>query len=191
MRRLVSRLIWLSTLIVLAACSGDDDQDEQILNEEEIPKTIQLTSTAFAEEESIPRQYTCDGDDLSPPLAWSNTPDGTQSLALIVDDPDAPGKTWVHWVIYAITPDTTGLEAGVPADETLDSGARQGVNDFRRSGYGGPCPPGGSSHRYFFKLYALDAVLDLAPGASKNELERAMQGHVLAEGRLMGTYARG
>jgi Raf kinase inhibitor-like YbhB/YbcL family protein len=191
MRRLVSRLIWLSTLIVLAACSGDDDQDEQILNEEEIPKTIQLTSTAFAEEESIPRQYTCDGDDLSPPLAWSNTPDGTQSLALIVDDPDAPGKTWVHWVIYAMTPDTTGLEAGVPADETLDSGARQGVNDFRRSGYGGPCPPGGSSHRYFFKLYALDAVLDLAPGASKNELERAMQGHVLAEGRLMGTYAHG
>jgi Raf kinase inhibitor-like YbhB/YbcL family protein len=152
--------------------------------------TIQLTSPAFEEGNPIPTKFTCDDADVSPPLGWTDIPTGTASLALICDDPDAPVGTWVHWVLYDLPPDTTGLEEAVPASERIDGLATQGKNDFKRVGYGGPCPPSGKPHRYFFKLYALDSKLGLKPGATKKELEKAMKGHILAEGTLMGTYQR-
>ena len=153
--------------------------------------TITVTSSAFAAREPIPTRYTCDGADLSPPLAWSEVPQGTQSLALIADDPDAPMGTWVHWVLYGLPADTRELPEGVPAKETVLDGARQGTNDFGRIGYGGPCPPPNGPHRYFFKLFALDAEPELGPGATKDELLAAMRGHVLGGGQLMGLYRRG
>jgi Raf kinase inhibitor-like YbhB/YbcL family protein len=155
-----------------------------------LPMTLHLTSTAFAEGQPIPEKHTCDGRDSSPPLHWSGLPTGSRSLALIVDDPDAPVGTWVHWVLYGLAPDLEGLPENVDKSQYVLRGARQGLNDFRRLGYGGPCPPPGKPHRYFFKLYALDAELDLKPGATKKELLRAMEGHILATGQLMGTYAR-
>ena len=148
-----------------------------------------LTSTAFRAGEMIPKQYTCDGRDVSPPLAWKDIPDGTKSLALICDDPDAPGKTWVHWVIFNLPADSDGLPEQVPPERNLENGARQGKNDFRRIGYGGPCPPGGT-HRYYFKLCALDTVLESGPGITKNELLEIMDSHILAESELMGRYQR-
>lgn len=148
-----------------------------------------LTSTAFGEGEMIPKQYTCDGRDVSPPLVWENIPEGTKSLALICDDPDAPGKTWVHWVIFNLPADSEGLPEQVPAERNLENGARQGKNDFRRIGYGGPCPPGGI-HRYYFKLYALDVFLKARPGISKDELLEIIDAHILAETELMGRYSR-
>lgn len=152
--------------------------------------SFQLSSTAFEAGGTIPKKYTCDGPDLSPPLAWTDPPAGTQSFALICDDPDAPAGTWVHWVIYDLPPTARSLPEGVPANETLENGARQGRNDFRRIGYGGPCPPRGPAHRYFFKLYALDTKLNLKSGATKMELERAMKGHILAQAEWMGRYGR-
>jgi len=151
---------------------------------------LKVESPAFSPGGDIPRQHTCDGPDLSPPLRWSEPPAGTQSLALICDDPDAPAGTWVHWVLYRIPASARGLPEGVPKRETLADGSRQGRNDFGKVGYGGPCPPRGPKHRYFFKLYALDTVLDLPPGATKAELLKAMEGHVLAQGELMGRYGR-
>lgn len=152
--------------------------------------TIELTSPAFAEGAPIPARYTADGEDVSVPLKWSGAPDGTRSIALICDDPDAPRPTpWVHWVLYGLPPTVTELPEGVPATRTVLSGAKQGANDWRRIGYGGPAPPSGT-HRYFFRLYALDIVLDLQPGATKQDLLRAMEGHILAQGQLMGTYKR-
>lgn len=150
---------------------------------------IKVESTAFKEGEVIPRKYTCDGADISPPLSWSGIPEGAKSIALISDDPDAPVGTWVHWVIYNLPPNTAGLPEKVPSERTLSNGAKQGISDFRRIGYGGPCPPGGT-HRYFFKVYALDTMLDLEPGATKKQLLKTMEGHVLAEGELMGKYKR-
>lgn len=149
----------------------------------------QLTSTAFQDGRPIPAEYTCDGADHSPPLAWTEPPAGTASLALISDDPDAPGKTWVHWVLYRIPPSVRRLPPAVPPDEELADGSRHGMTDFGRVGYGGPCPPSGT-HRYYFKLYALALRLDLAPGATKRQVEQAMQGHILAQAQLMGTYRR-
>lgn len=150
---------------------------------------IKVTSRAFQEGGMIPRRYTCDGEDVSPPLAWTGVPEGTKTIALIGDDPDAPMGTWVHWVLFNLPANIKELAEAVPADKELLSGAKQGRNDFRRIGYGGPCPPGGT-HRYFLRLYALDSVLDLAAGASKADLLKAIQGHVLAEGQLMGKYKR-
>ena len=151
--------------------------------------TMEITSTAFANEGMIPRRFTCDGEDISPPLSWKGMPGGTKSLALIADDPDAPRKTWVHWVVYNLPARSGGLPENVPPEKTIVGGGRQGTTDFGRIGYGGPCPPSGT-HRYFFKLYALDAELGLAPGATKEELLQAMAGHVLAEAQLMGRYRR-
>ena len=151
---------------------------------------IQLTSAAFQEGEPIPVQYTCDGTNISPPLAWAGIPGGTNSLAMIVDDPDAPGRTWVHWVVYQISPDLTGLPEGLVNYSNAGGIGTAGKNDFNKLGYGGPCPPKGKPHRYFFKLYALDADLELQQGATKTQLEAAMQGHILAQGQLMGTYGR-
>lgn len=150
---------------------------------------MEITSTAFTHEGMIPRRFTCDGEDVSPPLGWKGVPEGTKSLMLTTDDPDAPRKTWVHWVLYNLPAARGALPEGVPPERTLAGGGRQGTNDFGRIGYGGPCPPSGT-HRYFFKLFALDAELELLPGATKEELLRAMEGHVLAEAQLMGRYRR-
>ena len=172
-----------------AACAGNGQEPSR--EEEEAELSIELTSPAFAEGASIPRRYTCDGQDVSPPLEWRGVPEDTQSLALIVDDPDAPGRTWVHWVLYGLPPDLAELAEAVPASEVIPQGARQGENDFKRLGYGGPCPPRGGPHRYFFKLYALDNQPDLRPRAEKSDLLKAMQGHILAQGQLMmGNYQR-
>jgi Raf kinase inhibitor-like YbhB/YbcL family protein len=151
--------------------------------------SMKITSPAFKEGDMIPSKYTCDGDDISPSLQWTELPKNTQSLALISDDPDAPMGTWVHWVIYNIPPSITGLPEGLPATEKLMNGERQGMTNFGRVGYGGPCPPGGT-HRYYFKFYALDKGLDLKPGATKSQLLKAMEGHILAEAELMGRYTR-
>jgi Raf kinase inhibitor-like YbhB/YbcL family protein len=158
--------------------------------EEGVKMTIQITSSAFTEGQPIPRKHTCDGPDVSPPLAWIGIREGAKSLALVCDDPDAPMGTWVHWVLFNLPADSTSLAENVPKTGRLENGAKQGMNDFRRLGYGGPCPPPGKPHRYFFKFYALDTVLDLKEGASKKDLEKAMRGHVLAEARLVGTYGR-
>ena len=152
--------------------------------------SFNLSSSAFSNGNPIPARYTCDGADLSPALAWSAAPDTTQSLALIVDDPDAPMGTWTHWLLWNIPSRATLLAEDAPKIELLDNGARQGINDFQRIGYGGPCPPPGKPHRYFFKLYALDARLDLKPGAAKAALEIAIMPHILAQAQIMGTYGR-
>ncbi len=149
-----------------------------------------LHSKSFAEGGEIPRKYSCDGEDISPELNWSDPPAGTQSLALIADDPDAPAGTWVHWVAYDIPPQTRQLPEGAGKGTGLSGGGQQGRNDFRKPGYGGPCPPPGKPHRYFFKMYALDTKLNLKPGASKTELEQAMKGHILAQAQTMGTFKR-
>jgi len=145
-----------------------------------------LTCSAFKDGETIPVKYTCVGKDVSPPLRWSSPPKGTQSLALIVDDPDAPVGTWVHWVLFNIPSRETGLPEGVPRKEAFSKGGIQGLNDFRRVGYGGPCPPPGNPHRYAFKLYALDTTLNLKPRATKAQVVDASKGHILAEARLVG-----
>jgi Raf kinase inhibitor-like YbhB/YbcL family protein len=155
---------------------------------------LKIHSEAFEHQGRIPRHCTCEGDDVSPPLAWSGVPEGAQSLVLIVDDPDAPDPanprvTWVHWVLYDIPPATSGLAENV-APSALPAGTREGLNDWRRTGYGGPCPPIGR-HRYFHKLYALDTKLGDLGHATKGDVERAMKGHVLAEAVLMGTYQKG
>lgn len=152
--------------------------------------TFKLTSTAFVHGDTIPKQFTCEGTDISPALEWSGAPENTKSFSLIADDPDAPVGTWVHWVLYDLPPETKHLGEDVPNDEHLPSGARQGRNDFRRIGYGGPCPPPGAAHRYFFKLFALDARLNLKSGASKADVEKAISGHILAQASLMGRYKR-
>jgi Raf kinase inhibitor-like YbhB/YbcL family protein len=148
-----------------------------------------LSSTAFAEGDPIPQIYSCDGEDISPPMQWTDPPEGTLSFALIADDPDAPAGTWVHWVLYNLPADTHSLPEAFPSDAELSDGSKNGENSWGRLGYGGPCPPGGT-HRYFFKLYALDLILDLAAGPTKEQLLQAMEGHILAESELMGTYTR-
>lgn len=154
------------------------------------PMPLTLTSRAFAHKTAMPSPCTCDGADLSPPLAWTDPPAGTKSFALIVDDPDAPLGMWVHWVLYNLPAASRSLAEHLPASDPMVDGSRQGLNDFRRLGYGGPCPPPGSAHRYVFKLYALDAALTLPPRATKAQLERAMDGHILAKAELIGLYQR-
>lgn len=159
----------------------------------EVAMPLTVTSQAFTHGSDIPARYTCEGADVSPPLAWSGVPAGTKSLALIVDDPDAPDPaspkmTWVHWVLYNIPPAATALDEGI-ASKNLPSGTREGENDWHRMGYGGPCPPIGR-HRYFHKIYALDVVLPDQVSMNKAALEQAMHGHVLAQGELMGTYRK-
>ena len=150
---------------------------------------VKVTSSTFQDGGLIPAKYTCDGADVSPPLQWDTVPEGTKSITLICDDPDAPMGTFVHWVLFNLPAETRQLAEKVPADKTLPSGARQGTSDFGRIGYGGPCPPSGT-HRYFFKIYALDAKVDLPAGARKSDLLKAMQGHILAQGQLIGKYKR-
>ena len=203
-RKRFFKALFYCALPLLAACQRDGTTPHADVNVAATPAatkgvenvtkggermTLKLTSTAFEEGGMIPAQYTCDGPNVSPPLAWSNLPEGAKTLALICDDPDAPRGTWVHWVVYQIPATEHSLAENVPARDMLDNGARQGANDFKKTAYGGPCPPNGT-HRYFFKLYALDAALDLPPGATKDQLLKAAEGHVLAQGQLMGLYTR-
>ena len=149
-----------------------------------------IASTSFPNGGDIPKKFTCDGADVSPELSWTEPPAGAQSLALIADDPDAPVGTWTHWVLFDVPPATTSLPEGVSKIDELPGGERQGRNDFRKIGYNGPCPPPGKAHRYFFKLYALGSKLNLKPGATKQEVEQAMQGHILGKAEWVGRYKR-
>ncbi len=151
---------------------------------------MKIVSSAFSANEMIPKKFTCDGPDASPKLSWNEPPAKTQSFALIMDDPDAPVGTWVHWVLFDLPADTRELAEGVAKQEQLANRARQGRNDFGQIGYGGPCPPPGNPHRYFFKVYALDAKLDLKAGVTKADVERAMKGHILGQAELIGRYGR-
>lgn len=170
-------LLGLAVISSLAAEQAEKDQ-------------MQLTSAAFTEGAAIPAKYTCDAKNVSPPLKWRGVPTGAKSLALIVDDPDAPVGTWVHWVLYDLPATMSELAEDLPKGQYIAGGAKQGLNDFKHLGYGGPCPPHGSPHRYLFKLYALDVLLDLKPGLTKKDLEHAMEQHILAQAQLMGTYQR-
>ena len=152
--------------------------------------TLQLKTSAFEPGGDISAKFTCDGSDTSPALGWNTPPEGTQSFALVVEDPDAPGRTWVHWVLYDLPATERHLPEGVAPEGKLPSGARQGRNDFGRIGYGGPCPPPGPAHRYYFKLYALDTRPELKPGTTRAQLDRSMRGHILAQANLMGRYRR-
>ena len=152
---------------------------------------LSIRSAAFESGSRIPQEFTCDGRDVSPPLRWTGAPQGTGSFALICDDPDAPMGTWVHWVIYNIPADTDRLPEALPVSESLEGGAVQGSNDFGKIGYGGPCPPRGKSHRYFFRLYALDSQLSAAAGLTKKALLDRMQGHILENAEFHGLYGRG
>jgi len=145
---------------------------------------LQIKSEAFKDSQPIPSKYTCDGENISPPLQWSGIPQGTKSLVLIVDDPDAPKKAWTHWVVFNIAPTLTEIKEG-----EYPKGAYQGINDFKHPSYGGPCPPSGS-HRYYFKLFALNDTLKLSPGATKEQVEKAMQHHIIGQAQLIGTYSR-
>jgi Raf kinase inhibitor-like YbhB/YbcL family protein len=172
---------------VLLACSPSD---QNAAAPGQPAGKFQLTSPAFEAGGMIPRRFSCEGSDVSPALKWNDPPAGTESFALIVDDPDAPAGTWVHWVLYNLPATARELPESMAKDPELPGGARHGRNDFRRLGYGGPCPPPGPAHHYHFKLYALDRKLELKPGATKAEVERAMEGHVLAEAELIGLYRR-
>jgi hypothetical protein len=156
----------------------------------EAATTFSLNSPAYPSGGEIPRKYTCEGPDVSPALNWGDPPAGTQSFSLIMDDPDAPAKTWVHWVLYDLPASIRSLPEGLSKAQELQDGSRQGRNDFGRIGYEGPCPPHGPAHRYSLRLYALDAKLNLKAGFSKVEVEKAMKGHVLALAELIGKYKR-
>jgi hypothetical protein len=175
---------FISILLPILLFQGCTQGDEQNIQESVSDMAVKLSSTVFSDGEMIPKKYSCDADNISPPLEWSDIPDGTKSLALIVDDPDAPAGNWVHWILYNISADQDNLVEGVAGI------GEQGKNTSGKISYSGPCPPKGPAHRYFFKIYAIEIVLDLEPGATKNELERAMQGHILAQGQLMGKYQR-
>lgn len=181
-------VIYAVTFCLVAGCRPTASENPENEGGNEMNQ-IKLTSSAFEEEAMIPAKYTCDGKDISPPLVWQGVPNEAETLALIVDDPDAPGKTWVHWVAYNIPADVTELPENYPPLEKAENGMMQGKNDFKKIGYGGPCPPSGT-HRYYFKLYALSETLNLEPGATKQELLDAMEGKVVAETSLMGKYSR-
>jgi len=178
--------------LILTSCSVKETQDEIVSSdtEENAMATITISSTAFQERDAIPVKYTCDGQDISPALMWTEPPEQTESFALIVDDPDAPGGVFTHWVLFNIPASIHQLGEGTPTQDQLENGALHGKNDFGRIGYGGPCPPKGNSHRYRFSVYALDQKLNLKEGASKKQVLAAMQGHILAQGQLTGIYQR-
>jgi Raf kinase inhibitor-like YbhB/YbcL family protein len=170
-------IAFLVSLSILTICTGG------------VAMALEMKSSAFTNGGAIPVKYSYDDSNYSPPLSWSDVPTGTKTFALISDDPDAPVGTWVHWVMWNIPANTTALKEGLSKEQNLSGGIVQGMNDFRKNGYDGPSPPSGT-HRYFFKLYALDSLIDLAPSARKADLVSAMKGHVLAETSLIGTYTR-
>ncbi len=174
----MKKIVWIVFLLFLTSSLLFTEED-----------TMKITSTAFEEGGMIPVKYSCKGSDISPPLEWSGAPEKTVSFVLICDDPDAPVGTWVHWVYFDIPATVNSLPEAFPPGENPSTGGTQGKNSWRRNDYGGPCPPGGI-HRYFFKLYALDATLNLGPGANKAKVVKAMNGHILAEAQLMGTFKK-
>jgi len=180
----------VAVLISFVLCTSLWPSEKLFAQENGGAMPLQISSTAFSASEAISKKFTCDGPDVSPQLKWNDPPANTQAFALIMDDPDAPAGTWVHWVLYDLPPNTRELPEAVAKQEQLSSGARQGRNDFGKIGYGGPCPPPGKPHRYFFKLYALDAKLGLKADATKADVERAMKGHILAQAELVGRYRR-
>jgi Raf kinase inhibitor-like YbhB/YbcL family protein len=182
-RKLLPAAIGSVTAIVFAATGS-------VLHPPETHRQMEISSSAFKNGQPIPRQYTCDEKNISPPLAWDGAPANAQSLVLIVDDPDAPTGVWTHWVMFDLPADGSGLPENAAKTKFASRNAKQGVNDFKNIGYDGPCPPGGKQHRYFFKIYALDIALGLSPGASRKAVEAAMTKHILAQGQLMGTYQR-
>lgn len=185
---MLRKIVVLAAVSVLfCSCKDSKQADSEVKGGGKME--IKISSPAFADGGLIPSKYTCDGADISPPLQWETVLEGTKSIALICDDPDAPVGTWVHWVLFNLPAETKELAENIPSDKTLPDGARQGNNDWHRIGYGGPCPPGGT-HRYFFKLYALDITLDLSAGATKAQLLGAMEGHILGQGQLVGKYKR-
>lgn len=177
------RMFLAINCVVMGLTAGVFGQDGK-------PAALRVTSQAFAEGEKIPSKYTCDGKDVSPPLHWDGVPAGAKSIALICEDPDAPGGTWIHWVLYDLPATTSALREGVKKSAMLADKSMQGLNDFEKTGYNGPCPPAGGAHRYFFRVYALDAGVLLPSRAKKADLVKAMEGHIVAEGSLMGTYQR-
>ncbi len=178
-------VIMISFIAVISGCiAGENTKEVNTM------QNISISAEAFKAGGTIPAEYTCDGDDVSPSLSWEGTPASVKSITLIMDDPDAPGRTFVHWVLFNIPASTKGLPKGIPKNKTLGDGSRQGITDFGGVGYGGPCPPPGKPHRYYFKIYALDTVLNLPPGSSKADVEKAMAGHILAKGELVGKYGR-
>jgi hypothetical protein len=182
----------LIAVILLSACAPSTAEPAQAIDDPlamEDAASIELTSPAFTEGQPIPERYTCNGENVSPALAWGEPPAGTQSFALIMDDPDAPGGTWDHWVFFNISAFIRSLPEAFPSGDTFPDGSMGGKNSWGNTGYGGPCPPSGT-HRYVFKLYALDEVLAIPPGATRGELEKAMVGHILATGELMGTVTK-
>lgn len=179
----------LIVAVVAASCRGSSTPPPG--SPAEGGSTVQVTSPAFAAGQPIPDRYTCGGVGESPPLAWQEAPANTAAFALIVDDPDAPGGVFTHWLLYDVPPSVTRIDAGVPGAARLADGAAQGTNSFGKTGYGAPCPPAGPPHHYRFTVYALDAMLGLPPGATARQVQDAVRGHILGEGTLTGTYRRG
>lgn len=175
-------LMFLVMLLSYVFLLWAKDKEDKIM-------TIKMSSTSFKNADFIPAKYTCDGENISPPLAWEGVPANTKTLALIADDPDAPAKIWVHWVIFNIPTTVKQLAENIPTKKILDNGTKQGINDSRKIGYSGPCPPSGI-HRYYFKIYALDIELKLNGGAAKEQVLKAMEGHILGQGQIMGKYER-
>ena len=184
-------MIWAFLMLLSLSCANRQPvaQPPATNTPKEDKPEIKLTSTAFKEGQPIPRTYTCDGVNVSPPLEWSGVPKTAKTLSIICDDPDASPDTWVHWVLYNLPANNIGIVESMPATEKLLAGGFQGANDFGKIGYGGPCPPSGT-HHYFFKIYALDGELPLQAGVTKAELLKAMEGHILLQGQLMATYRR-
>jgi Raf kinase inhibitor-like YbhB/YbcL family protein len=176
---LAAALPWTTALMLSSPVNGVAQESK-----------LALTTSAFEPGGMIPKQFTCSGADNSPALSWNDPPPSTQSFALILDDPDAPMGTFVHWVVYNVPASVRQLPQGVKKGETLAGGGKQGQNDFPKTGYGGPCPPPGTPHRYFFRLYALDTILNLKPPVHRDDVDQAMRGHVLAKAELMGKFGR-
>ena len=188
---IVAVLIFLGAALLLLGTTLGPQKSTETTSKSGGGGSLPFTlKSVFSNGGRIPVKYTCDGEDISPPLSWEGQPEGVVSYVLIVEDPDAPIGTFTHWVIYNIPGKLSSLPEGVPKQKETEFGL-QGINDFRGVGYGGPCPPPGKPHRYFFKLYALDSTLDLPPGARKGDVIKAMEGHVLAQAQLMGLYGRG
>ena len=186
LRRQWPELLGMLILMAGAGCAPKAEPEEPAKG---AGKLVVLCPT-FADGAPMPVKYTDDGDNVSPPLRWTGIPESTRSITVICDDPDAPGGAWVHWILFNIPATETGLEEGIPEAEKLPNGARHGLNDFGRPGYGGPAPPSGKVHHYRFRVYALDAVMILKPRVRRDELEQNMKGHILASGELIGTYKR-
>ncbi|MGC9516416.1 MAG: YbhB/YbcL family Raf kinase inhibitor-like protein [Methanomicrobiales archaeon] len=186
MKRYLILSLTILTLVILASgCTSTDVN--QTGNE---TGGFKLTSSAFTQGKAIPQKYTADGEDISPPLSWTSAPDDTKSFTIICEDPDAPGGTFIHWIVFNIPGNATELPEGITNQETLDNGAIQGINDFNSIGYGGPAPPTGETHRYAFKIYALDIELNLESGSTIQQVNTAMEGHILAQAQLTGRYGR-